>query len=88
MMYWSETMKRKPTNTPAERMRQARTGINMSQAELALRLGVSKQMVCKWEGSGVDRLHDPKLSTIHHIADALSVSPAWLAFGAPFADRI
>lgn len=81
-------MKRKPTKTPAERMIAARTSIKMSRLDLACKLEVSQIMIIKWEGSGVDCLHDPKLSTVKRIADALSVSPAWLAFGRPFPRHI
>jgi len=81
-------MKRKPTKTPAERMYLARTRIKMSRRDLAHVLSVSEIMIIKWEGKGVDCLHDPKLSTINRIAKALSISPAWLAFGASFSDRI
>lgn len=69
-------------------MRLARTRIKMTQAELAARIGVSEVMICKWESSREDSLKDPKLSTIFRIAYALSVSPAWLAFGRPFPRRI
>ena len=50
----------------------------MSQIDLAKRVGVSQPAVANWE-SGV---HDPRRLMIAKIADALEVSPDWLAGGA------
>lgn len=68
-------------DTPAQRLYEARTRLNLSQSDLARALGVTRVMIVKWEGTGPDSLRDPKLSTIHRIAYALDISPAWLAFG-------
>lgn len=61
-----------------ERIRLARKDAGLNQAELALKVGVSQPSVANWE-SGV---HDPRRLMLGKIADALKVSPEWLASGA------
>lgn len=61
-----------------ERIRDARKKSGISQVDLAKRVGVSQPAVANWE-SGV---HDPRRLMIAKIADALQVSPLWLASGA------
>jgi len=58
-----------------ERIRDARKGAGMSQIDLAKRVGVSQPAVANWE-SGI---HDPRRLMIAKIAEALQVSPDWLA---------
>lgn len=49
-----------------ERLKAARILANLSQTELAERIGVSQPMIARLES----KLHEPKLSTIQRIADA------------------
>lgn len=60
-----------------DRIRHARKVAGLNQAELAARVGVSQPAVANWE-SGV---HDPRRLMLSKIADALGVSPDWLARG-------
>ncbi|MEZ5896520.1 MAG: helix-turn-helix transcriptional regulator [Parvularculaceae bacterium] len=61
-----------------ERIRSARKAAGVNQATLAERVGVSQPAVANWE-SGV---HDPRRLALAKIAEALGVSPEWLAGGA------
>ena len=61
-----------------ERVRSARKAAGLSQADLARRIGVSQPAIATWE-SGV---HDPRRVVMEKLADALSISPEWLAAGA------
>jgi len=61
-----------------DRIREARKNGGISQMDLAKRVGVTQPSVANWE-SGV---HDPRRLMIAKIADALDVSPDWLAGGA------
>ncbi len=61
-----------------DRIRSARKTIGLNQAALAERVGVSQPAVANWE-SGV---HDPRRLVIIKLADALGVTPEWLASGA------
>ena len=61
-----------------ERIRSARKDMGLNQADLAVRVGVSQPAVANWE-SGV---HDPRRLMLAKIAEALRVSPEYLAGGA------
>jgi transcriptional regulator with XRE-family HTH domain len=60
-----------------ERIRQARKSRSLSQAGLALRVGVSQPAIANWE-SGI---HDPRRLTLAKLADALDSPLDWLAAG-------
>ena len=64
--------------TIGDRIRHARKDININQADLAKRVGVSQPTVANWE-SGV---HDPRRLMLAKISDILSVPMSWLAEGA------
>jgi transcriptional regulator with XRE-family HTH domain len=55
----------------------ARTGRQVTQAEIAQQLGLSGAAVGQWENG----TKEPTLATIEGLARALDVSVAWLAFG-------
>lgn len=57
--------------TTGELIKQARKQRNMSQKELAEKLGVSASMIGQYEND----LRNPKLETIQRIATALEVDP-------------
>ena len=59
------------------RIRDARKALGLSQADLAIRVGVSQPAIANWE-SGV---HDPRRLTLAKLADALETSFDWLAAG-------
>jgi transcriptional regulator with XRE-family HTH domain len=61
-----------------DRIREARKQVGFSQMDLARKVGVTQPAVANWE-SGV---HDPRRLMLAKIADALMVSPDWLASGA------
>lgn len=61
-----------------DRIRDARKQAGVSQVDLARKVGVTQPAVANWE-SGV---HDPRRLMLAKIADALMVSPDWLASGA------
>lgn len=60
-----------------DRIKQARKSKRMSQADLALKVGVSQPAIANWE-SGV---HDPRRLTLAKLADALDAPLDWLAAG-------
>ena len=60
------------------RIRRARKAAGLNQVDLARRIGVSQPAIATWE-SGV---HDPRRVVMEKLADALSISPEWLAAGA------
>lgn len=60
------------------RIRQARKAHGVSQADLALAIGVSQPAIASWE-SGI---HDPRREVLGRVADALEVPFDWLAAGA------
>jgi transcriptional regulator with XRE-family HTH domain len=60
-----------------DRIRSARKAARLSQTSLAVKVGVSQPAVANWE-SGV---HDPRRLMLVKIAEALRVSPDWLASG-------
>ncbi len=61
-----------------DRIREARKQVGVSQVDLARMVGVTQPAVANWE-SGV---HDPRRLMLAKIAEALMVSPDWLASGA------
>jgi transcriptional regulator with XRE-family HTH domain len=61
------------------RIRKARQQVNISQAELALRIGISKQAMNAIEGGATD----PRASRIVAIAQVLGVSTDALLLGTP-----
>lgn len=60
----------------ADRIRTARLACNLTQTELASRLGISKQLMYKYENGIVKNI---PLDTIKEIAQILNVSPGYLA---------
>ncbi len=64
--------------TIGDRIRHARKDINLNQADLAVRVGVSQPTVANWE-SGV---HDPRRLMLAKLSETLSVPLSWLAEGA------
>ncbi|MEL6365190.1 MAG: helix-turn-helix transcriptional regulator [Pseudomonadota bacterium] len=60
-----------------DRIRLARRARGLSQAELAIRLGVSQPAVANWESGA----HDPRHVILGKLAKTLEVSRAWLAQG-------
>jgi len=66
-----------PARSIGERIRKARKTRGLSQADLALRIGVSQPAIANWE-SGI---HDPRRLTLAKLADALQTSLEWLAAG-------
>lgn len=64
--------------TIGERIRTSRKDAGLSQVDLARKVGVTQPAVANWE-SGV---HDPRRLMLAKIADAVHVSPEWLASGA------
>lgn len=61
-------------DTVGQRILQKRKELNLSQEELARRVGVDRTTVAKWE-SGSNNL---KQSVVKKLADALECSPVWL----------
>lgn len=60
-----------------QRLSEARAAAGLSLSELARRSGVTRQAISNIEMG----LADPTTETVQRLAYALSVSPAWLAFG-------
>lgn len=60
--------------TVGERIKEARLAANMTQADLAERLGVAYQNIGQWESGK----RNPKSDTIFKIAEALGVSWVWI----------
>ncbi len=67
-----------PSDSIGDRIRVTRKARNLSQAELAARLGVTQPAIANWE-SGV---HDPRRVMLAKLAETLDVSLDWLASGA------
>ena len=65
-------------DTFAERFKYARTRAKMSQDELARRTDVSKASISKVE---MGLTSDVYMTTLFHLADAMSIDPRWLATG-------
>lgn len=63
-------------STLAERLRLERLRQRLSQGELAARASVHVATVARIE---TNIAYDPTLGTVRQLADALRVSPAWLA---------
>lgn len=61
--------------TIGQRIKNARKKANMTQAELALKLGIPFQSVSQWERD----IRKPKKETLASIADALNVDPLELS---------
>lgn len=59
-----------------QRLKQARENAQITQGALGGLVGVSKQEIARWEGG-----REPALGTITKLAEALNVTPCWLAFG-------
>ena len=66
------------THSIGERIREARKSIGLSQADLAIKVGVSQPAIANWE-TGV---HDPRRIVLAKLADALDAPLEWLAAGA------
>jgi len=60
-----------------ERIRKARKSRNLSQADLARRVGVSQPAIANWESG----MHDPRRFTLAKLADVLGAPLDWLAAG-------
>jgi transcriptional regulator with XRE-family HTH domain len=65
-------------DTFAQRLKYARQRAKMSQEELARKLDVSKAMISKVE---MGLTQDVYMTTLFHMADAMSIDPRWLATG-------
>ena len=61
----------------AKRIEDCRHGLNISQSELARKIGVTPQAVQKWEKAKTV----PRGPTLQKLADVLGVSPAYIQFG-------
>lgn len=64
--------------TIGERIREARSRAGMTQRTLAELVGVSASAVTQWESGSTKGL---KPDNLFSVADALRVSPRWLAIG-------
>jgi len=64
--------------TIAQRLKESRENINISQAELSRRSKVKKVTISKIEAGGTDM---PRLATLNALANSLGVSRVWLLFG-------
>lgn len=60
------------------RIREARLSANLSVPELAKRVGVSKQIVYRWEADEVDYIKPPHL---FKVAKITGYNPIWLQAG-------
>lgn len=68
-----------PTWTLGDRIAKARRRAGLEQPELGALMGVSRQMVSKWERD----VTEPRPSQVERIADATSVPYAWLVGADP-----
>ena len=66
--------------TQEKRIREARHRLQLTQIDLADRIGVHQSSVAYWE-SGKTR---PRSATLLTLALALDVAPEWLEFGSSF----
>ena len=71
------TNKSIPADSLGARIRGAREEKEMTQLELANRVGISRAAVAQWEVNSTS----PSLAKIEEIARALDVHAAWIAFG-------
>lgn len=67
-----------PLNTLASRIVEARQELDISKAELARRVGVTRATVSMWESGQIESLKDDNLLLL---AELLQVSPRWLNAG-------
>ena len=67
----------------AERVKWARDRLGLTQADLAERIGASREFVTKVESG--ERIRPRNMDVL---AKALQVSPAWLQYGAEEIDRL
>lgn len=58
-----------------ERIKQARTALNLTQSDIAKELGLNKSTIQRYETGNITRL---KLPILHAIANILNVNPDWL----------
>ena len=65
-------------NTLASRIIEAREALDISKAELARRVGVSRATVTMWESGQIESLRDDNLLLL---AELLDISPKWLNSG-------
>ncbi len=63
--------------TIAERIRERRAALSLTQARLAAELGVDQSTVAKWERGP----NSPRSSTLQYLAERLHVSVSWLISG-------
>ncbi len=63
--------------TIGERIRQRRHSLDLSQARLAVALGIDQSTVAKWERGP----NSPRHGTLQRLAECLGVSAAWLIGG-------
>lgn len=68
-----------PTWTLGDRIARARRHARLEQVDLAATMGVSRQMVSKWERDE----REPKPSQVERIAEATRVSYGWLVGADP-----
>lgn len=66
-----------PIGSLGDRLRQARKALGLSQADLALKIGVSQPAVATWESG----MHDPRRDVLTRVATVLGVPFDWLAAG-------
>lgn len=72
------SLKRDKRVSLSDRIRRARRAANLSQAELARRIGIGPSAVAQWELPGGT---SPKVEHMIHIATSCSVLFEWLATG-------
>lgn len=65
-----------PTQTVADRIIEARKAKNMTQLDLATRLGISRAAVGQWEINATS----PSIAKLEEVAMVLGVDPEWLAY--------
>jgi transcriptional regulator with XRE-family HTH domain len=60
-------------NDIGERIKAAREALNMSQADLARKVGVDASRLCRWE-----RGEEPRFASVKKLAKALGIRPGEL----------
>lgn len=63
--------------TLADRLKDSRKALGLSQAQLADQCGVSQPTIANWERGG----HVPRQKALHRIGACLDVEPVWLLSG-------